>query len=305
MPGWFRGAKSEPVPDWAQPLTAEQYRQFADTIRRVLDSQQVAGDREPSPLGTLNVTNRHGEPVQIGLQNLAQSAAGEPQTEWVRMATEYLGSLVEPDEHPTDRASALAQLRVRFWPPDYLQQTKDAVYREVAHGIVIVLVVDLHKSIAGVQGANLVRWGISEAEAWSAAERNTANEPFEVLENPGPAGTMLTFLVGDNLYVSSHALWLDRHLKIDPDRGALVGIPTRHLVAAYAIDDLKILQVVPAMLGSNRRIFNDGPGSISPELYWWHRGAFVHIPTGEKDGRPTVTPPDEFVQLLNSLAAAK
>jgi len=155
----------------------------------------------------------------------------------------------------------------------------------------------------GVRRRDLGTWGISASDAWLAAEQHTANEPFEVVNNPGPQGTTLTFLLGDNLYVSSHALWLDRHLKLDADRGALVGIPTRHLVAACPIDDLRITHVVPAMLNSNRRIFNDGPGSISPELYWWQRGTFVHIPTSERDGRLAVTPPDAFVELLNSLAA--
>jgi hypothetical protein len=80
-------------------------------------------------------------------------------------------------------------------------------------------------------------------------------------------------------------------------------VPTRHLVVAFPIADLRVLKLVPAMLNSNRTIYEQGPGSISPELYWWFQGKFVHIPTGERDGKPTVTPPDAFVQLLNSLAA--
>jgi len=56
-------------------------------------------------------------------------AAADPPTEWFRMAAEYLVHLVQPESPPTDSSSALAQLRVRFWPPDYLQQTEDPGFR--------------------------------------------------------------------------------------------------------------------------------------------------------------------------------
>jgi hypothetical protein len=188
------------------PLALEQYRQFVETVRHVLDSLQIEGDRDPAPQGTLNVKNRQGEPIQIGLQNLAQMAAADPTSEWERMAGEYLAHLVEPDPYPADKASALQQLRLRLWPPDYLQQTEDPVYREVAPGLVLVLVLDLPKSIAGVRRRDLDTWGMTAEEAWSAAEEHTAKEPVEVVNNPGPDGTTITFLVGDNLYVSSHAV---------------------------------------------------------------------------------------------------
>jgi hypothetical protein len=60
-----------------------------------------------------------------------------------------------------------------------------------------------------------------------------------------------------------------------------------------------------AWLGDQR-----GPGSISHDLFWWHEGRFVHLPQreAERDGiadesRIGLTPPDEFIQLLNALAS--
>lgn len=284
-------------------MTAEQHTRFLESLRRVLDELQVPGDREPSPIGVLKIRTRQGETIEAGLHNLAQMAAGLPDGDWTNLVRDHFIALIQPDQKPSDSKTALASLRVRLWPNDYLEQVPEPIYRNIAPGLTLVLVLDLPKSIMGLKNQDLLDWGISQPDAWLAAEQNTSKEPVELVQQAGPNGTTITFILGDNLYVSSHALWLDRHLTLDPDRGALVGIPTRHLVAAHAIEDLSVVQVVPIMMGSNRRIYDEGPGAISPELYWWRRGTFTHIPSGEHEGRRSITPPDSFVALLNSLAA--
>lgn len=286
-------------------MTAEQYGRFVETVRRVLDELQVPGDREPSRIGVLKINTREGETIEAGPHNLAQMAAGEPTADWTTLAREHFSALIQPDQKASDSKMALASLRVRLWPDDYLEHAKAPIYRNIAPGLTLVLVLDLPKSIMGLNNQDLLDWGISQPDAWLAAERNPSNEPVELVEQAGPQGKTITFLAGDHLYVSSHALWLDRHLKLNPDRGALVAVPTRHLVAAHAIEDISVVQVVGIMLGSARRIYDEGPGSISPELYWWRRGTLIHIPTGEHEGKRRITPPDSFVELLNSLAAAK
>jgi len=168
-------------------------------------------------------------------------AAGLPDGNWTNLVREHFSALIEPDQKPSDAKTALASLRVRLWPNDYIEQAKEPIYRDIAPGLTLVLVLDLPKSIMGLQNQDLLDWGIDQPDAWLAAEQNTSNEPVELVQQPGPNGTTITFILGDNLYVSSHALWLDRHLQLDPDRGALIGIPTRHLIAAYPIDDLRVV----------------------------------------------------------------
>lgn len=267
----------------------------------MLDELQVAGDREPNNEGVLRIRDQEGDLIQAGLQNLAQLVADEPLEDWHRHVVDHFANIVKPPQLPVDGTAALRSLRVRFWPPEYFQQA-DAIYRILAPGLFLGLVLDLPTSIASIKPEQLTQWNLSESEAWSAAEKNTINEPVEVVSEPGPKGTTITFLLADNFYVSSHALWLDRHLTVDPERGALVGLPTRHLVVAHAIEDLRVLPVVGMMLASNQQVYQQGPGSITPGLYWWRKGTFVEIPSVQKDGQPAITPPDSFVALLNSLA---
>ena len=54
-----------------------------------------------------------------------------------------------------------------------------------------------------------------------------------------------------------------------------------------------------------RDLFEEGPGSISPELYWWCDGRWTHLPLKFERGRPVHLLPREFVkEVIEPLKAA-
>src|SRR5919201_6167038 len=132
---------------------------------------------------------------------------------------------------------------------------------------------------------------------------NSKREQFEVVPQSLPDGTQLYFLIGDNLYVTSNAMWLDERIAITPENGALVGVPTRHLLVVLPIRDVNAVKAVGGMHASNRRIFEEGPGSISSDLYWWRERTFTLFPIDASVQPMRVHPPDGFVDMLNRLAA--
>jgi hypothetical protein len=73
-------------------------------------------------------------------------------------------------------------------------------------------------------------------------------------------------------------MWLHERIQIEPDNGALIGIPTRHLLVVLPIHNVRGIKAVGGMHAANRRIFDEGPGSISPDLFWWRRGKFTPFP---------------------------
>ena len=46
---------------------------------------------------------------------------------------------------------------------------------------------------------------------------------------------------------------------------------------------------------------HDGPGSLSPYLYWYHDGEFTVLPYESEDDALTFVPPDEFVDVMDEL----
>ena len=64
-----------------------------------------------------------------------------------------------------------------------------------------------------------------------------------------------------------------------------------------------MIAAVNTMLLLAQKMFVDGPGSITPELYWWRRGKLERLPVRVDAERALhFVPPDEFVKMLNQLA---
>jgi hypothetical protein len=298
---WKRDKAAQTTPAWAYPLTPNQYNLFVRTVAVALDMSQIPGQREPNADGTLIVADRDGTPVTLGLQNLAQMVAGDKEADWSRIVRDHVAAFFADENPPQSSADGLASLRVRLWHPDYVEQATRTIYRDIAPGLVEALVIDLAHKVMGATEEQLGQWRVSPDEAWALAERNCRSEAVELVPQTGPDGIEVVFVVGESIYVSSHALWIDEHVSIDVMRGALLGVPTRHLVAVCPIHDLRVVKMVGAMYASNRRIFDEGPGSISPEVYWWRAGSFALIPIDASTKPAKVTPPASFVEMLNGL----
>ena len=50
-------------------------------------------------------------------------------------------------------------------------------------------------------------------------------------------------------------------------------------------------------------MYREGPGSISPHLYWWREGRFAQLPSKVTATSVTFSPPDVFVsEVLDRLS---
>ncbi len=228
--------------------------------------------------------------------------AMEPTGEWSRLVREHFETMLAVDKPPTSGDEALRALRVRVWHSDFVRELPEAIHNALAPDLVLALVIDLPKKVMSVKVDMLTVWGMTEELAWSAARENSKREPVEVVPQRTPDGTELFFLIGDNLYVTSHALWLNEHIDIDPQNGALVGIPNRHVVVALPIRNVRGFRALGGLYAANTNSFNEGPGSISPQIFWWRGGTFTLFPIDGSVRPMQVKPPDEFVEMMNQLA---
>jgi hypothetical protein len=75
----------------------------------------------------------------------------------------------------------------------------------------------------------------------------------------------------------------------------------RHILAFQPIVDLSIVKSINALLAATPDTYREGPGSISPFVYWWRAGA-LHVLAGAGDGEnATFTPPPAFAEVLRQL----
>jgi hypothetical protein len=118
-----------------------------------------------------------------------------------------------------------------------------------------------------------------------------------------PTGGALELLTGTNDYfAASHLLFLDEYVSPAPPAGVLVGAPNRHGLVLHRIQGMEVIPALQALLGIVPGMHAEGPGSISPNLYWWRDGTFTLLPAEIEDGQINFRPPQVFMDMLNGLA---
>jgi hypothetical protein len=114
-------------------------------------------------------------------------------------------------------------------------------------------------------------------------------------------GVTLTLFSDESFFVASHALLLEEHPECVGPFGALVGVPHRHVMLVFPIHDLRVLPAIHMMIPIIAGMERDGPGSISPLLYWYKDGDYTTLPYNIDKNTLNFTPPEDFLAVLNLL----
>jgi len=306
-----RDAGPRAVPGWADFLEPEQLRAFMEVLELALAERELeAVQRE----GVVAVALPDGRPLQLGLRNLAQRCAHLEPGRWADVVGEHIDTLLgaEAEVDAIDRADFDAVrplLKVRLYPSEALEQSQaDAVI--LAHpcpGLAAVLVYDLPNTVSSVPQAEAGAWGRSPEELLAVGLKNLAADPapdrqdvdVDVdVEVEVERGVVLRRLSGPSFFVASHLLLLERLLPQKLAYGALVCAPTRHLLLLHTIRDSRVLLAINAMIPEAHECYRRGPGSLTPNLYWWHDGQLTHLPTTVEPGKVKLTPPAVFVERV-------
>ena len=301
------GVDDAPVPDWAPFETGRDYAAFIDAVSADLRRRDMTfevGDgvvlaRQPGS----------DEPHQLGLANLSQLCHAAGRDDWSRIIAAHFTSLLAVQGRDLDALAADYDqvkpiLRVRLMPDASMGgvEMPGSVTREIAPGILGVLVFDFPDSTAGVHLEHLACWPVDLDGVFEQALDNMAAEPTPVHEDVDTGDARLTVWYGDSFYVATRALRLTETLPAGVT-DALIAVPNRHTLLVHPIVDASAVPAMQAIYRMAIQLFRDGPGSISDQPYWWHEGSIVQVPHREDGRKIAVHPPDEFVALLEDVLA--
>jgi hypothetical protein len=301
-----------PLPTrWADLISQGQYERLISLVEADLRARKltpmIAAD------GSLKIKEEPFASSTFGLDNLVQKCRLAAEDKWLGIVHEHFDNLVasvEEDLRLQEKLRkadhALPLLGVRLYGEDAVpaDAKKDLVWRTDLEGTITVLVLDLPTSLRSVTRAQADGWGLKDAELFARALKNTKqNVPAGEVEDVLPGGGKLIAIVGDNLLASAHVLMLADHPKALGKAGALVGVPTRHIVLCHPINDQSASSAMEALVPMILNLHREGPGSTSDRLYWYHEGRFTPIPARVDPRGVTVNPPDELKTAIEKLPA--
>lgn len=301
---------ADETPAWARVLGPQGYHTFVALIENYFAGRHIAVNLDAEE-GLLRPQANDAEQSSVfGLQNIAQTCSQADRDQWHDLIHSHFDCIFATSDDQNALRIDVSNLdkvrdniRARLYPLELEQQSVETVHRAGPEGTLEVIVVDLPKSVRTVSRTEAIEWGLSREELFALGRRNLIERTtLQVHSVEVQAGIELMAFMGDAYYAASHALVLDQHLPGDLPHGALVGIPRRDVLLAHPIRNIGAADAIGSMLQAILHWHAEGPGSLSPLLYWYVAGEFITLTYTIKDDALDFTPPVEFLDMLKRLS---
>lgn len=235
----------------------------------------------------------------VALEDVRAACDLEPMDRWTAVVLDALQGLAVSLETPVDLTDAEAVrplLRVRLYAEGALL-ADDVVRRPVAAGLVEVLVAEVSGAVRQVPPAVVAGWGVPEDELFELGRRQVLAAGLLARRALDLGGVAVTVLESTSAFAATHVHWLGSYVDVPP-AGLLVALPTRHLVLCTPlVTRAATLDAAQALLVNADLLWREGPGGLSPDLWWWRDGQLVLLP-----GTATsLSPPASFLTVLDAL----
>lgn len=281
---------------------------FLDAVRREIERRGFSFTIEDGLIRIQRDAN--GPPADYGLTNLAQLCHQLEPGEWSTAIANHFESLFQSEDEQArlaevgvDFEAVRSMLKVRLFPAASLGGiTPDPLVGwELAPGLVAAFVYDLPSTVATVNREHIEAWGRPREELLTTALANVRDDAVECrpMAGAGPSAPMAC--VANHFFAASHAFLLDERLPPAAVHGAIFAVPHRHALLYAPIVDLGLVDAINRLIVTTVSMFQQGPGSISPGLYWRRAGAITLLPASFDGRSVSFSPPGEFVAVLNDL----
>jgi hypothetical protein len=235
--------------------------------------------------------------LHIGMRNLRQLARQVPRDDWPALVADHVGTIITAIEEPLDLSDfqlVRGLLRSRVYPVE--ARTGRLISRPFAPGLIEAIVADTPTTVRTVVTDDAATWPVTTNELFAVGREGVrADGPLEcdVIDDTG-----IRVLEGPTFYAATHLAWLDAYLDPGP-HGALAVAPTRSAIAACRIEKESAMVAAERLVGFARDAYDEGPGSLSPDLFW-SRGGELSLLEAHVDGGRLVLP-EHFVRFLDGL----
>lgn len=145
----------------------------------------------------------------------------------------------------------------------------------------------------------IIEWNKTENYLFECAIQNLPEDRIEVDEYEfGEKYIVFMFFSGD----FSASLMLDLKKRADytiGKFGTLIAIPTKGTACAHPIENGDILELIENLNPTIENFYNEDPGSITTNFYWYFNDKIEIFPIEQSEKRLLISLPKDLIKLLN------
>ncbi|GAB2927143.1 immunity 49 family protein [Streptomyces mayteni] len=242
------------------------------------------------------------------LDNLAHACRHAPEAQWPELVAAHFAALEQSSQGGESAEELLRGTHARLLPTDAFTPDLAGAMRyarQVADGLVFAYALDAPTSVRILTDQDVARAG--REELGQAAYRNLMRVPVAHEVVTVERRARLHVLSGDSPFVASKALFLDAAVdqatgEALPREGALFAVPDRHTLAYHPIADGTVVDALNDLAAFALGAYEDGPGALSPRVYWWHRDGLTSLTVIDEDARTfSLRPPPFLLGMMKGL----
>jgi hypothetical protein len=298
------------LPNWANFFDAEEYAAFDRAVNHYFKS---LGKPFKIDDGTVRTKWMLGESEMqnLGLLNVAQlckqgniddyDAIVKNHFEVMRKSQDFIAGFFD---NMDNFEFVKPFIGTRLYHKDHVKSIGQGgvISKTVAEDIIAMLVFDMPQAISSVKPDQIKVWRKSAEELLELGLRNIRESyPFNVIDLE--SSVRLKAVLQDHFFGSNIILDLEQYPELIGTHGTLVAIPHRHTTIFHPIEDGSVILAINMMIPMVYGMHKEGPGSISPHLYWYHQGEFTMLPYRMEAQSMEFFPTKEFEAMLTYLAA--
>jgi hypothetical protein len=307
IPFFRRNKVSQPAPEWTSFPNFADYEAFITLVKKYFGQKRLTFTVEED---MIVVEDPNWPYQQVGLSNLAQMCKQSRRSQWRLIIREHFEGMLRSAafeqtfyQKAHDYAYAAHYIGVRVYPKAYISHIGEeaTIKRELADDLVALLVFDFPHVVSNVKPETTIQWNKTDEELYEVGFGNSRMNYSAEVAAEDINGTKIWFIQGDHFFVANAVLDLELQPVPGGTYGALVGVPHRHAVMVYPIDNLDVVKALQPFVVILQGLFKDGPGSISDSLYWYRNGQLTRLPYSLNGDTFEFTPPEDFLELMNGM----
>lgn len=252
------------------------------------------------------VTEIDGDEHHLYLDNLVRILASNNKTSWKLLIYEHFNKL-KPHKSALnyfykdfDYASQFLRVLLKEDSFNFGDTIDNYVHRIDFPKTNTFLILEFEEKFHYVRKDNIIEWNKSYNELFEIAIQNIPEDEIKAKEYIfGEKFTVFIFLSGD----FSASLMLDLKNRAEYSIGifgTLIAIPAKGTAYAHPIENGEILELVKILDPIVEKFYNEDPGNITTNFYWYFNNQFQIFPTKQSDKELIISMPKDLIKLINT-----
>ena len=250
--------------------------------------------------GVIYVKLNGNDPEQIhelSLDNLIRYCNQEEDVlKWKEIIESHFTKFITQeniDRNDFEKCKSLLSLRIYPEYDDF--DTSAMVYKVDFQETFTTLVFDFPGTFETIDRETIGLWKIPIDTLFEIAQNNINKQEIEISEAKENINEIIyTFFSGD--YSSSYVRDITKNADFAiGEYGAFICIPTRGSSFISPIKNKESIKVLGKLQSLTKKFFDEDPGSISPNIYWYYNNKFLKLETTDSK----INIPGQLKKMMN------